>query len=177
MIARLFEARSTMAACAGLAALMSNCTVEEAMAQATLHFRSVCASRLSFEHFVSSPTSLVPIGPEFFAVTELTELGECDAFVSHSWHDDPRSRWLALQQWRESFVKRHGREPRIWFDKCCIDQTDVEQNLRGLPIFLSGCKEILVLCGPTYLSRLWCIVELFTFVHMGGSKSRMVSCP
>merc|ERR1719436_273318 len=27
---------------------------------------------------------------------------------------------------------------------------------------------MVVFCGPTYLTRLWCIVELFTFVHMGG---------
>merc|ERR1719491_970351 len=35
-------------------------------------------------------------------------------------------------------------------------------DLRCLPIFLK------VLCGPTYLSRLWCILEIFTHVHMGG---------
>merc|ERR1712187_770755 len=28
---------------------------------------------------------------------------------------------------------------------------------------------MVVFCGRTYLSRLWCIVELFTYVHMGGS--------
>jgi len=30
-----------------------------------------------------------------------------------------------------------------------------------------------VLCGQTYLSRLWCIVELFTFVHMGFDVDRI----
>merc|ERR1719491_1733471 len=35
-------------------------------------------------------------------------------------------------------------------------------DLRCLPIFL------VVLCGPTYLSRLWCVLEIFTHVHMGG---------
>merc|ERR1712151_94830 len=26
---------------------------------------------------------------------------------------------------------------------------------------------MVVCCGPTYLRRLWCIIEIFTFVHMG----------
>jgi hypothetical protein len=30
---------------------------------------------------------------------------------------------------------------------------------------------MVVFCGVTYLSRLWCIMELFTFVHMGGDPN------
>merc|ERR1712113_281647 len=52
-------------------------------------------------------------------------------------------------------------------DKCCIDQNSIETDLRCLPIFLCGCQKIVVFCGPTYLCRLWCIVEVLTFVHMG----------
>merc|ERR1712232_1493893 len=68
---------------------------------------------------------------------------------------------------------KRGREPKVWFDKACINQKDIAEDLRGLPIFLAGCKELLVLCGKTYLSRLWCVVELFTFVHMGGDPDRI----
>merc|ERR1712228_655230 len=57
--------------------------------------------------------------------------------------------------------------------KCCIDQNNIQWDLRCLPIFLSGCKRMVVFCGPTYLSRLWCIVELFTFVHMGHSTDKI----
>lgn len=45
--------------------------------------------------------------------------------------------------------------------------------MRCLPIFLSGCTEFVVLCGKTYLRRLWCIIELFTFVHMGLDVERI----
>eukprot|EP00928_Gymnodinium_smaydae_P028448 TRINITY_DN21698_c0_g1_i2.p1 TRINITY_DN21698_c0_g1~~TRINITY_DN21698_c0_g1_i2.p1 ORF type:complete len:619 (+),score=96.70 TRINITY_DN21698_c0_g1_i2:101-1858(+) len=102
-----------------------------------------------------------------------TRLGHCDAFLSHSWHDCPDAKWDALQAWRADFVARNAREPMIWLDRCCIDQSNIESDLRGLPLFLSGCKEMLVLCGPTYLSRLWCVMELFTFVHMGGDVSQI----
>lgn len=54
------------------------------------------------------------------------------------------------------------------FDRCCIDQTNVDSDLRCLPIFLKGCRRLVVFCGETYLSRLWCIIEIFTYVHMGG---------
>merc|ERR1712176_778773 len=30
-----------------------------------------------------------------------------------------------------------------------------------------------LLVGPSYLSRLWCVVEIFTFVHMGGDVSKV----
>merc|ERR1711933_286297 len=65
------------------------------------------------------------------------------------------------------FVVQNGREPKIWLDKFYINQNDIVNDLRCLPIFLAGCKHMLVLIGPTYLNRLWCVVELFTFIHMG----------
>merc|ERR1711879_89564 len=95
-------------------------------------------------------------------------MGGCDAFISHSWHDAPSARWQALQEWRASFIDEHGREPRVWFDKACINQLDIQSDLRVLPLFLAGSTDIVVLFGSTYLSRLWCVVELFTFIHMGG---------
>lgn len=45
--------------------------------------------------------------------------------------------------------------PEVWIDKCCIDQRNIEKDLRCLPVFLSGCRRLVVFCGPTYLSRLW----------------------
>ena len=78
-------------------------------------------------------------------------------------------------------------------DKACIDQTvrrcrsvlgrtpprisprhpaaqNIDANLASLPIFLAGCKQLLVLAGETYASRLWCVMELFIFVRMGGNR-------
>jgi len=105
--------------------------------------------------------------PELFARTVPARLHDCDAFVSHSWHDDAAGKWASVQRWRALFADAHGREPRVWFDKCCIDQRNIEADLRCLPIFLCGCRRLVVFCGPTYLSRLWCVTELFAFVHCG----------
>jgi hypothetical protein len=78
------------------------------------------------------------------------------AFLSHSWHDDPTEKWSLLQAWRGRFVHAHGREPTIWFDRCCLDPTDLNALLPCLPIFLAGCDTLLALRGSTYLNRLWC---------------------
>merc|ERR1712087_1015311 len=66
--------------------------------------------------------------------------------------------WEALQAWRR---------------RCCINQNSIETDLRCLPIFLGGCRRLVVFCGPTYLSRLWCILEVFTFVHMGRNLENL----
>ena len=50
-------------------------------------------------------------------------------------------------------------------DKACIDQSDIQQSLACLPVFLAGCQTLLVVAGPTYCSRLWCVMELFTFAR------------
>jgi len=33
--------------------------------------------------------------------------------------------------------------------QACIDQSDIERSLACLPIFLSGCKTLLIVVGPT----------------------------
>ena len=38
--------------------------------------------------------------PELYVLSEAADLGTCDAFVSHSWHDNPELKWEALQGWR-----------------------------------------------------------------------------
>ena len=50
--------------------------------------------------------------------------------------------------------------------QACIDQSNIAASLPCLPIFLSGCKELLVIAGETYTSRLWCVIELFTFLKV-----------
>ena len=45
-----------------------------------------------------------------------------------------------------------------------------------LPVFLAGCQQLVVFLGDTYLSRLWCIIELFTFITMGGSLENVDVC-
>eukprot|EP00964_Phaeocystis_antarctica_P078319 scaffold48710_cov67-Phaeocystis_antarctica.AAC.3 len=50
-------------------------------------------------------------------------------------------------------------------DKACIDQNNIQQSLACLPVFLAGCQTLLVVAGPTYCARLWCVMELFTFAR------------
>ena len=39
--------------------------------------------------------------------------------------------------------------------QACVSQGNVDADLAHLPVFLSGCRGLLVLLGPTYTSRLW----------------------
>lgn len=58
--------------------------------------------------------------------------------------------------------------------QACIDQNDIDASLQCLPIFLSGCQRLLVLLGPSYTSRLWCVMEMFTYLQMGGDREHIV---
>lgn len=160
-LCRMWDAKCGQRAAAGVAGLVGNCSSKRALADAASRFRSIRLCDLEYADIADNKPK-----PELFSLTKQCRLGHCDAFLSHAWRDDPQRKWLALQRWREAFVKDHGREPRVWFDKCCIDQNRIEMDLRCLPVFLSGCNSLVVLCGPMYLSRLWCIMEIFTFVHM-----------
>jgi len=159
------------AAAAGIAGLLGDASPQEAITLATTRFRCVSLSTLSYSDFTSSP--LLDQNFDLYGRTEMAFHGCCDAFISHSWHDCPTAKWAALQRWRSEFVSRHNREPQVWFDKCCVDQTNIDEDLRCLPIFLNGCSELVVLCGTTYMTRLWCIMELFTFAHMKAEPNRI----
>eukprot|EP00434_Breviolum_minutum_P024680 symbB.v1.2.021796.t1/scaffold1862.1/size98264/5 len=167
---RYFEATERTAAAAGIASLVGNCDVQEALEQASSRFRVISLDKLQLSDLSSNQPST-----DLFERSMPASLGDCDAFISHSWSDDPDAKWRALTSFRKKFVARQGRPPNVWLDKACIDQSEIEANLRSLPVFLSGCESLLVLCGPSFLSRLWCVLELFTFVHMGG-KTYDIDC-
>ena len=112
--------------------------------------------------------------------------GQVAAFVSHSWSDDGDAKMTRLHEWAKaspSLVQKAlpahepssepGAPPLIWLDKACIDQGNIDRSLACLPIFLSGCQELLMLAGRTWPSRLWCVMELFVFVQMGGQQDRI----
>lgn len=85
-----------------------------------------------------------------------------DYFMSHSWHDDADVKWHLLTGVADRFRKRLGRYPTFWLDKVCVDQNNIADGLRVLPIYVVACSQMLVLCGPTYPERLWCAWELCT---------------
>lgn len=93
-------------------------------------------------------------------------LGQCDAFWSHSWHDNGDQKWEAISSWANNFKLTKGRSPKIWLDVLCIDQTSIKEDLQCLPIFLAGCKDLVITSGSSYTERLWCCVEMFVYVSM-----------
>lgn len=127
--------------------------------------------------------------PELFQLATRKKFQEVDWFVSHSWRDSPVAKFQALQAARAQFQAEHKREPVVWLDKFCLDQDAIEANLMCLPVFLAACKQLVIMCGPTCecprppqvapprhltpvsrtdLERLWCVLELFVWIEMGG---------
>jgi len=171
-LGHILVTKSANRAAASIAGLVGACSAREVLLEAQARFKSLRLADLPVATLLSNAPD-----PSLAWITMPTRLGLCDAFVSHSWHDDAASKWTAMQCWREAFCKEKGREPTIWFDKCCIDQASIERDLRCLPVFLSGCKRLVVFAGTTYLTRLWCVIELFTFVHMGGCLTNVQFIP
>ena len=135
---------------AAIAALVGSLSAEQAISHAQDHFRKLPFSALSASDLASNTDT------GLFDKTSKAALGTCDCFFSHSWHDGGADKYSALQEWADS----EGGDPTIWLDKACIDQTDIDANLAALPLFLSGCKSLVVAAGATYPSRLWCIMEV-----------------
>merc|ERR1711974_80193 len=63
-----------------------------------------------------------------------------------------------------AFAIRHQREPTFWLDKVCIDQSNLIDGLKALPINVMACSQMLMLHGPSYQHRLWCVWELFSLM-------------
>lgn len=98
-----------------------------------------------------------------------------DFFISHSWYDSHCDKYAALKRVTCNFFIQYKRYPTFWFDKVCINQHEISNGLRVLPITIMSCEKMLILCGKTYLSRLWCVWELFTLVtFQEGNASYML---
>ena len=87
-----------------------------------------------------------------------------DFFLTHSWHDDPIKKFQIMQQVAATFMQKHQHEPSFWLDKACIDQENLADDLRVLPVSVMACNVVLATCGSTYVHRLWCIWELFVLL-------------
>ena len=77
-------------------------------------------------------------------------------------------------------MERRGNKGTLWFDKVCINQCsadDTAKTIASLPVNISACRQVLVLLGPEYLKRLWCVWELqsvFTFCLKELAVERVV---
>lgn len=103
-----------------------------------------------------------------------------DFFMSHSWHDNAELKWKALTKIAEDFHGNHGRFPTFWLDKVCIDQNNIADGLRVLPINICACEKMLILCGETYPKRLWCAWEvctLFSIIPQSMASKRINFVP
>ena len=84
--------------------------------------------------------------------------------MSHSWSDDGSAKYNKLHEWARELG---GDDDKlVWLDKACIDQENIDASLAALPIYLSGCQQLLMLVGPTYITRLWCVMEVFVFMRI-----------
>eukprot|EP00927_Polykrikos_kofoidii_P049152 TRINITY_DN43271_c0_g1_i1.p1 TRINITY_DN43271_c0_g1~~TRINITY_DN43271_c0_g1_i1.p1 ORF type:complete len:591 (-),score=41.72 TRINITY_DN43271_c0_g1_i1:118-1890(-) len=150
-----------------IASLISGVSPVDAFTTALAKFRCVSWDNLERRpDIIVGGAPLAAIGPggmDMYSLSEPCNLGDCDMFLSHSWHDNAELKWEAITCWCEDFRETHGRSPRLWLDKVCIDQTNIEEDLMCLPVFMAGCKTAFFLCGPTFHKRLWCAVELLVY--------------
>lgn len=112
-------------------------------------------------------------GGDLYERTSSRDFGQVDAFVSHSWSDGHVAKWAALAGWSAAFEGSFGRQPVLWLDKACIRQSNIVDDLPCLPIWVVASRRLLVLLGETFVTRLWCAMELYTFVRMGGAPERI----
>jgi hypothetical protein len=132
---------------ASVASLLGRGSAVDAFADAVKNFRAMPLRSLTRDHLVDNKPD-----PTLHALTVSAELGQVAAFVSHSWHDNGSSKFDHLHDWAEQSAGE-----LVWLDKACIDQSNIDKCLEGLPIFLAGCRTLLILAGPTYATRLWCM--------------------
>ena len=150
-------------AAAVIAAVVGGMPANEVLQLAEGRFSGIPFDSLKFEDFAHSDLAGKEArDADLRARTRRRKLGQVDAFLSHSWHDPAAPKWDALSAWASRYAAKNSHSPYLWLDKACIDQTNISQSLACLPVFLAGCKDMLVVAGPTYTQRLWCIMEIFT---------------
>ena len=136
-------------------------SAQDARNKAQRAFRGIPFASLCYGDFTTNKTT--GTARNLRDLTDRRNLGEVDVFLSHSWHDPADAKWKALDAWATQFEKKEGRSPIVWLDKACIDQGNINDSLACLPIFLAGCRNLLVVAGPSYVERLWCVVRLACF--------------
>ena len=155
---------------AAVASLIGGKTSGGALTLAQERFRALPVASLAEEELADNKPN-----PALARKAEAAALGEVTAFMSHSWSDDAAAKYARLLEYNAEHSRDAPGEPcRVWLDKACIDQDDIDASLACLPVFLSGCRDLLVLAGRTYTTRLWCVMEMFVFLRMGGRRERIV---
>lgn len=156
---------------------MRNMKVDDLLSQARSSLRCVDWSNISMALITGGPICTSrgqTVNDDLYQLSRSVARGETtDFFVSHSWHDDGKRRFDALEQLATSFRCSHQRDPTFWLDKVCIDQCNLADGLKVLPIIVMSCRRMLVLCGETYPRRLWCAWELCTLMAFSGLEQAL----
>ncbi|CAE7484681.1 unnamed protein product, partial [Symbiodinium necroappetens] len=79
---------------------------------------------------------------------------------------------LGLVLWRSS--------RKIFFDKICIAQNDPKLQVEGVVnvgATVKSSKSMLVCWDPTYLSRLWCVLEVAAFLKTHENAAELIIRP
>ena len=161
-------------AAAGIAAMVGGVGLEKAGIMAEKTFRAISQERMQYNDFLHG--DLASPNDDLRGRTVPCQLGFVDAFMSHSWRDDAEAKWHSLCLWSDAWREAHqNRNPMLWFDRACLDQEDIDASLAMLPIYLSGCKVLLILAGETYSTRLWCVMEVFTWLSVGKNSANLIS--
>jgi hypothetical protein len=161
---RLFDRHQKMSQGTFLASLLND-TTEDAM------------TKMAKNKLRRIRWSVIEANPDLFstqlagthdalALSERCEAGEIDFFISHSHADDAQAKFRELSALSERFIDQQGRAPFFWLDLACIQQTNVDEDLKCLPMFVMACDKVLVLHSPTIFTRLWCIWELYVCFAM-----------
>lgn len=121
--------------------------------------RRISSRNLSIRVLASSPRDVegnrgLMSAEESYALGESCGLGGIDYFISHSWSDCHRQKYVQLAAVALLFYRKHRRPCSFWLDKVCINQNSIERDLRCLPIFVSSCANLLILAGESYATRL-----------------------
>ena len=58
-----------------------------------------------------------------------------------------------------------------------IEPGDVDAQIALLPVYLASCTTFLALFTDSYLARLWCVVELFVWMHVGDHAAIAICLP
>merc|ERR1712232_884658 len=82
------EGRSQARAAATVAGLVGRCSAGETVQLARARFRSIELAALCQKDLADN----VP-DPTLYARSSPACLNTCDAFISHSWHDDAGAKW------------------------------------------------------------------------------------
>ena len=144
---------------ASVASLLGDGSVAQTLINAVQRFRAQPLSTLTINALLTSEPDA-----SLYANSVPVKLGEVHAFVSHSWSDDGTLKYDMLHEWAHELG---GDDDKlVWLDKSCINQLDIDASLSCLPVFLSGCQKLLMLIGPTYITRLWCVMEVFIFMRI-----------